>query len=268
MPRQPLEAYYDQPELWDAARYAENPQHGLRARLIASLLEPSLDVVVDMGCGNGFITRHLTARLVVGLDPSMEALRHFNGNAVAATGERLPFRDRSIDCVVCSEVLEHLNAPSFRATVQELARVTKSSLIIAVPYREDLRHRTTVCGRCGTRYHTWLHQRSFRGPEDLKRAFPGSVIVASVLAGSRTMIRSRLFRHLRHILVGRGEHSTFARCPRCGFGGASPPAWPRRQARRLFDALAWRMPKESVPRWMIVLLKRDGDRVNGLQENA
>jgi hypothetical protein len=85
----------------------------------------------------------------------------------------LPFADRSFDTVVCCEVLEHLADGLFEKVTAELARVTCHSLVIGVPYRQDLRQGMTRCADWGTRYHVYLHQRSFRGPQDLLHVVPG-----------------------------------------------------------------------------------------------
>ena len=169
-----LEAYYTQPELWDLERFEGSADQRLRARLIAAMVDPQAETVLDVGCGNGFVTRRLRARrLVVGLDPSAEALACWDGVRVLASGARLPFPDRSFDTVVSCEVLEHLPDGLFEQVTAELARVARRSLVIGVPYRQDLRQGMTRCADCGEVYHVDLHRRSFRGPEDVLRAFPG-----------------------------------------------------------------------------------------------
>ena len=88
--------------------------------------------VLDLGCGMGGLVvalRQAGAR-AVGLEPNraygaicqLRAARY--GLAlpfVTATGEGLPFPDRSFDLVVCLDVLEH--AESLELTLAEIARV-------------------------------------------------------------------------------------------------------------------------------------------------
>ncbi|MBE3040849.1 MAG: class I SAM-dependent methyltransferase [Chloroflexi bacterium] len=237
-------------------RYEGNPAERLRARVIASLIDPEVDSILDVGCGNGFITKHLRARRVVGLDPSPEALAHIQGEHLVGTADHLPFRDGEFDAVVCTEVLEHLSEEVFNKAVKELSRVAKQYIVIGVPYRQDLREGMTRCAKCGCRYHLHLHQRSFQGPDELEAAIPGFRQHVVTLIGERSDIKSSLFRTIRYTALGARAHSSFAVCPSCGF--PCTPAKPYRGTRRalgwLLDGLAWRMPKRTLPVWMIVLL--------------
>lgn len=105
--------------------------------------------VLDAGCGNG---RHLRAlaRLpglkIFGIDRNpadvKEAISALKDMPDAQSGDysvtcaditRLPFADESFDCVICSEVLEHI--PSHEDALRELNRVLKSkgTLVVSVP---------------------------------------------------------------------------------------------------------------------------------------
>jgi len=257
-----LEAYYRQPELWDLQRYEGNADQRLRARVVAAMVDPQAESVLDVGCGNGFVTRRLRAsKLVVGLDPSEEALSHYDGVRVLASGGWLPFADRSFDAVVCVEVLEHLSDELFGKVTNELARVARNSIVIGVPYRQDLRPGMTRCAECGCVYHVDLHCRSFNGPEDVAALFPGFGVEAVAYLGHARHIASRLFRWLRYALLGPGAASDFTRCPACGSGATRTyrDEHGKRLRRRLFDGLAWRMAKKQ-PNWMVVLLQAvEGD---------
>jgi 2-polyprenyl-6-hydroxyphenyl methylase/3-demethylubiquinone-9 3-methyltransferase len=90
--------------------------------------------VLDLGCGGGFMAEAL-ARAgadVIGVDPSAPAIEAAEAHARAqalgidyrvGSGERIPLSDASVDCVVCVDVLEHVD--SVDAVLDEIRRVLK-----------------------------------------------------------------------------------------------------------------------------------------------
>jgi SAM-dependent methyltransferase len=86
---------------------------------------------LDDGCGEGRFSRILAAAgaEVVALDRTERMVRAANERrcgpeaVVRATGERLPFRDRSFELLVSYIVL--VDIPDFRAAIREMARVLR-----------------------------------------------------------------------------------------------------------------------------------------------
>ncbi len=88
--------------------------------------------VLDVGCGSSVIVQSLNN--VVGMDISLPKLRFLRRCAirmVQGTAFELPFRDESFDCVIGSQLIEHL--PRDEKPFTEMRRVLKSggTLIIA-----------------------------------------------------------------------------------------------------------------------------------------
>lgn len=90
--------------------------------------------VLDLGCGGGFMAEalaHEGAR-VIGIDPTAPAIEAATAHARAqgldidyrvGSGERIPLEDASIDCVVCVDVLEHVD--NLDGVLDEIHRVLK-----------------------------------------------------------------------------------------------------------------------------------------------
>ena len=110
---------------------------------------PAAGKVLDAGCGTGRHLREMVRRpdlKIVGVDANggelhkaRASLRETGGAEpancliVQANINELPFAAESFDCVICSEVLEHV--PQHGAALKELIRVLKpqGAIVISVP---------------------------------------------------------------------------------------------------------------------------------------
>lgn len=111
-------------------------------------LKPN-DVVLDAGCGLGRHVRQL-ARMpelkIFGIDKNAWALSETRKSMETmpdaaskdylvsiADINKLPFADASFDCIICSEVLEHI--PDHKNAIKELDRILKpqGTLVVSVP---------------------------------------------------------------------------------------------------------------------------------------
>jgi SAM-dependent methyltransferase len=110
--------------------------------------------ILDVGCGNGFITHHLRAMLggsALGIDLSDSAeapidYRHYDG-------ARFPAPDKSFDAVLLCYVLHH--AQDVGLVLKEVRRVLRAGGV-AVIY-EDIPLALWDQGVC------WIHDRQWRG---------------------------------------------------------------------------------------------------------
>jgi ubiquinone/menaquinone biosynthesis C-methylase UbiE len=139
-----------------------------RAQTVAFYLgRSSEDLILDLGCGEGFVTSYiLDGGLVVGLDFSRVSLsaarqktRLSNAEFVRADVTALPFKIASFDKIALLEVLEHLVEEKERKVCCELDRVLKREgiLLVSVPYKERIAY--TTCVHCGKSTPFWGHLR-------------------------------------------------------------------------------------------------------------
>ncbi len=95
---------------------------------------PPEGTILDIGSGPVSISPDLTRTVAV--DIASDALEHTNAKQkVVASIEDLPFESGAFDCILCSEVLEHI-ADDGKA-IRELRRVLAAGgmLVITVPFR-------------------------------------------------------------------------------------------------------------------------------------
>lgn len=76
-----LEEFYEKPDPWD---YENNQDDISRRALLLSVLPKNLyEKVLDIGCGDGFVTSQLPGKEILGIDISANAIQH-------ATKKKLP----------------------------------------------------------------------------------------------------------------------------------------------------------------------------------
>lgn len=81
--------------------------------------------ILDIGCGYAYLRKHI-GEGYIGVDIAGEP-----DIFMSLESGRLPFKDNSFDCVVCTDVLEHLE--SIHDVFFELTRVTRRYAIISLP---------------------------------------------------------------------------------------------------------------------------------------
>jgi len=218
----------ENPEIWDAKRYADIKT--ARARTTIAWLPPDVRSVLDAGCGNGVLTNLLQDMDVsVGMDRSFAALRWVKAPGVQGDLGALPFVDGSFDAVVSTEVIEHLPVHLFAQGIAELVRVARCYVLISVPYYEDFEAFRITCPVCGCRFHRTYHMRRFDQNAMLSLFPPESGLRSIRLEGIFPVPTSRLdtLRHAvqetkRYLGVKKTNAGRpHAICSQCGYSRAA-----------------------------------------------
>jgi len=158
---------------------------------IARMIPAGSDVL-EVGCGNGFITHHLSALLGtsaagVDLNSSAEAPIDYR----RYDGARLPAPDKSFDAVLLCYVLHH--AQDVSVVLKEVRRVLRAGGL-AVIY-EDIPETWWDKGVC------WIHNQQWRGrtgPCTFRQVSEWRTLFNSFgfeLAGERMLSRWRNLTH-------------------------------------------------------------------------
>jgi len=157
--------HYEFRQIWDDDWFPEEDYD--RVRKLAKLVPHETKTLLDVGCGNGLFLNFLKSEYpgsfssLVGVDRSETALGHVRTEKRCATIDSLPFEEGQFDTVTCMEVLEHLPLPIYAKGVSEVARVARQSIVVCVPYKQNLKQSLCECPECRTRFNPDLHVRSF-----------------------------------------------------------------------------------------------------------
>ncbi len=120
-------------DLWELVPDAGAPPRHLQ-RFVREL--PAVGDALDLGCGDGRLTRELRAERVTGADVSEVALARARGRLPEAVfvhlapDEPLPFADAGFDLVLCAETLEHVR--DVQLLLSEARRVLRPGGRLAV----------------------------------------------------------------------------------------------------------------------------------------
>jgi len=191
-----------------------------RIQATSIMIPRDVSTILDVGCGDGRIINRLTKRFrAVGIDYSYNSLKYLIKNAACASSEKLPFRDKSFDLVLCCEVLEHLPNEMFKATLAEIARVSRQHILVSVPYKENMRLSNTKCQKCSTVFHIWGHVRRFSNSA-LDRLFADFAVTSMRYLGSRPPYHNEIILYLNQRFGNRwADFDRTTICPNCGNTG-------------------------------------------------
>lgn len=134
-------AYYDATaRAYDQMHGGDNNPEHIRAleRAWPIVAEHSIKSVLDVGCGTGRSLRWLHRRQpslkLLGVDPSrglLEIAQRDLSEAILTigSGEQLAFPDNSVDLVIATGIMHHVDSPT--AVMSEMFRVARTAVLIS-----------------------------------------------------------------------------------------------------------------------------------------
>lgn len=135
---------------------------------VISKIPKNTESILDVGCGKGWVAKYFLpeGKLVLSLDISLTnplkvktrypSEKHFG---IVADSFKLPFSEGSFNCVIASEIIEHVVDPE--SFIKELFRAVKKggSLILTTPYKEKIIY--YLCIHCNKKTPANAHIHSF-----------------------------------------------------------------------------------------------------------
>lgn len=218
--------------------------------------------VLDVGARDGYFSRRLALQFnqVTALDLVQPNISDPRIACVKGDATNLHFDSGAFDLVVCTEVLEHVSPLYLSRACYELARVSRSHLLVGVPYRQDTRVGRTTCSSCGACNPPWGHVNVF-DEDRLHHLFSGLVVERTTFVGMNDDSTNFVSAFLMD-LAGNpyGTYHQDEPCVRCGGSVGPPRQMPLSQkllSKAAFCARAVTAPfQRARPNWIHLLLRQ------------
>lgn len=138
--KEELEEILDQvPADYYQKAITKNIWHSWKLKVISELIKNKPNKILDVGCASGWfldkVNKLYPEAELTGVDASKKAIDYGkkvykNLNLIHADAHKLPFKDRSFDLILCTEVLDHVVEPE--KVLSEIRRVLSPNGIAIV----------------------------------------------------------------------------------------------------------------------------------------
>lgn len=152
----------------------QSGKHFVRVLRRRGLLSKAKNIV-DFSCGTGAVIEAILKVVdsnssVTGYDVSALSIEETNLRNKSAMGfngahkiKEYPtnIQEESVDLLIMTEVIEHLEDNFLDAILTECYRIMAPNgvLVITTPYNENLARSNVICPECGCIFHRWQHLR-------------------------------------------------------------------------------------------------------------
>lgn len=244
----------------DLQNYRNSEQEQTRIADIFRLLPQGRKSVLEIGARDGYISRRLADRFaeVTALDLERPTFEYPRVTPVAGDVTKLQFANDTFDCVVCTEVLEHI--PALEQACSELLRVARHEILIGVPFRQDTRVGRTTCAKCGNINPPWAHVNQF-DEQKLSRLFSGAKIKEKSFVGTNHEVTNSVSTLLMDMAGNPwGTYDQDEPCIHCGAVLVAPNG--RSALSRVYSGVAIRLTRlqtmfaQAHPNWIHILFSK------------
>lgn len=164
---------------------------------ILSQFKNDSNLILDVGCGKGWLSNALLpkGKKVISMDISFEnPLKTLQNNpsenhlALVADVYHLPIKDDSLDCIVASEIMEHVPDPEKFIAILYSKLKPGGTLIITTPYNEKIEY--YLCVHCNKPTPKNAHIHSFN-EFNIDKLIPKAAIWTWNKFGNKYLIKFR-----------------------------------------------------------------------------
>jgi Methyltransferase domain len=175
----------------DLTAYRNHPREQERINNLLGLIPKGNKTILEIGTRDGYISKKLAERfeMVVALDLEQPTIDYPGVLPVQGDVTSLQFSDNEFDCVLCSEVLEHIPPALLQHACDEMIRVSRNHIIVGTPYEEENRIGRTTCVHCGGKNPPYGHVNTFSRAR-LEWLFRGLKVENVAFAGQEERART------------------------------------------------------------------------------
>ena len=179
------EHYQKDAEFFDYFQKESSATHHENERLhqaIFKKIDKNYKSVLDVGCGKGWVAEKAIKRnmKVISMDVStinpekvVKLYPSKDHMGLVADVFSLPIKDNSLDCIIASEIMEHVADPVKFVEILYSKIKSKGKLIITTPYNEQLEY--NLCVHCNKHTPRHAHLHSFNEKNILNLIPAGSI---------------------------------------------------------------------------------------------
>lgn len=192
----------------DESRTTKQERKRSRQAIIDAVPKKAFSIL-DIGCGSGWVAEHFLkkGKQIISSDISitnplkvLAKFPHKNHAGIVCDAFNLPFKNNTFDCIIASEVIEHVFDPS--VFVRSLLQKLKSggTLILVTPYNEKIEY--FLCVHCNRPTPKNAHLHSF-DEEKIKVIFkPFASKTSTKVYCNKYLLKLRLYNLLSFLPFG------------------------------------------------------------------